>query len=459
MRPCHDTGEVVRAKLRAEAEELRLDLGYKGLYMRYAPMFNGSFPSLMRYWRDIGSASWLAIDSIRAHKLRTFLTLLGVIVGVASVVMVGAAIEGLGTYATDSTSKVFGGNTFLIAQVANAVSRSDYFAKLKENRPIRPDDLAYLEASTGGAIQYSAYNQRVEDIRRDTLRSEAASIVGVASVLPDMREINLSDGRFFTDQEERSAQDVAVIGSDAADTLFPSTCPVGHTVKIQGRTFQVVGVVDKVGSPFGRNQDNIAYIPFPVFVKMYGSTQSIAIFGRARPGTNLSVESALDVTRTALRTRFHARPGHSDRFDSLTPEAMQSFITQLLGMISAVVVPVTLISLVVGGIVIMNIMLVSVTERTHEIGVRKSVGARQIDIRRQFLIEAVILSGLGGTLGVALGGSLTLLLARVAGLTLTITIQYVVLGLTVSGVVGVVSGWYPAVRASRLDPIEALRAD
>ena len=414
---------------------------------------------MIYFCRNFGSAIWLAIDSVRAHKLRSFLTLLGVIVGVASVVMVGAAIEGLGTYASDSTSKVFGSNTFLIAQVANAVSRSEYFAKLKQNRPIRPDDLKYLKALTGDAILYSAYNQRVEDIRREMRRSEGASIIGVASVLPEMREIDVSNGRFFTDQEERSAQPVAVIGSDVADTLFPNTNPVGQSVTIQGRVFTVVGVQEKEGSPFGRSQDNIAYIPFPVFVRMYGSGQSIAIFARARPGTRLSVESALDVTRVALRARFHARPGQADRFDSLTPEAMQSFITQLLGMISAVVVPVTLISLVVGGIVIMNIMLVSVTERTHEIGVRKSVGARQADIRRQFLMEAVILSGVGGMLGVALGASLTMLLAKIADLTLTITLRYVVMGLTVSGIVGVVSGWYPAVRASRLDPIEALRAD
>ena len=413
----------------------------------------------LHYWRNVASASWLAVDSIRAHKLRAFLTLLGVIVGVASVVMVGAAIEGLGTYATESTSKVFGSNTFLIAQVANAVSRSEYFAKLKENRPIRPDDLTYLKALTGDRILYSAYNQRIEDIRRETARSEAASIVGVGAMLPELREISLADGRFFTDQEERSAAPVAVIGSEPADILFPNKSPLGHTVRIQGAIFTVVGVLEKMGSAFGRGQDNVAYIPFPVFVKMYGSGQSIAIFGRARPETGLSVQSALDVTRTALRARFHARPGHSDRFDSLTPEAMQSFITQLLAMISAVVVPITMISLVVGGIVIMNIMLVSVTERTHEIGVRKSVGARQADIRRQFLIEAVILAGVGGMIGVALGASLTMLLARVAGLTLTITTGYVALGLIVSGAVGVISGWYPAVRASRLDPIEALRAE
>ncbi len=422
-------------------------------------MFKGSLRSLMHYWRNVGSASWLAIDSVRAHKLRTFLTLLGVIVGVASVVMVGAAIEGLGTYATESTSKVFGSNTFLIAQVANAASRSEYFAKLKQNRPIRPDDLRYLKAMTGDSILYSAYNQRVEDIRHEKLRSEAASIFGVGSVLPDMREITLSEGRFFTEQEERSAQPVAIIGSEVGAALFPNTDPVGRTVTIQGLGFTVVGLMEKLGSAFGNNQDNVAYIPFPVFTKMYGSGQSIAIFGRSRPGTNLSVESALDITRVALRARFHARPGRADRFDSLTPDAMQSFIDQLVGMISAVVVPVTLISLVVGGIVIMNIMLVSVTERTHEIGVRRSLGARQIDIRRQFLIEAVILAGLGGVMGVGVGASLTMLLAKLAGLTLTITIQYVALGLAASGSVGVVSGWYPAARASRLDPVAALRAE
>jgi len=422
-------------------------------------MLHGSAAALMRYWRNVASACWLAIDSIWAHKLRTCLTLLGVIVGVASVVMVGAAIQGLGTYTTDSTSKVFGTNTFLIAQVASAVSRSDYFAKLKQNRPIRPEDLKYLKSLTGDTILYSAYNQRVEDIRREARRSEGASVIGVASVLSEMREINLSDGRFFTEQEERAAQPVAVIGSEVAEALFANAVPLGQTVRIQGREFTVVGVQEKEGSPFGRSQDNIAYIPFPVFLKMYGSGQSIAIFGRARPEANLSVESALDVARVALRTRFHARPGHADRFDSLTPEAMQSFISQLLGMISVVVVPVTLISLVVGGIVIMNIMLVSVTERTHEIGVRKSMGAREKDIRRQFLIEAVILAGLGGMIGVGLGAAFTMLLAKIADLTLTITAQYVVLGLVVSGAVGVVSGWYPARRASRLNPVDALRAE
>ena len=201
---------------------------------------------LIRSWNNFLNAFRLAMASIRAQKLRSFLTLLGVIIGVASVIMVGAAIEGLGTYATDSTSKVFGSNTFLIAQVVNAVSRSDYFAKLKQNRPIRPDDLTYLKATTGDLILYSAYTQRVEDIRHEVLRSEAATVYGVGAVLPDMRDMTLSDGRFFTEQEERSAQPVAVIGSEVGATLFPTTDPLGHMVTIKGLACTVVGVVEKL---------------------------------------------------------------------------------------------------------------------------------------------------------------------------------------------------------------------
>jgi putative ABC transport system permease protein len=422
-------------------------------------MIHRSFPGLVRFWYNLHTATGLAMSSIWAHKMRSFLTLLGVIIGVASVVMVGSAIEGLGTYAEESTSKVFGSKTFLIARVANAVSRTEFFEKLKRNRPIRMEDYKYLKAVTGDEILYSAYNQRTEDIKHEMLRTEDSQVYGVGAVMPDMREINLTDGRFFTDQEERSAQRVIVIGFDVATTLFPSSSAVGRIVKIRGLDFTVVGVQEKLGSSFGRSQDNVAYIPFTVFAKMAGPGQSIAVFGRARPETGLSVEDALDVTRVALRTRFHARPGQPDRFDTLTPEAMQSFINQVLGMISVVVVPVTMISLVVGGIVIMNIMLVSVTERTHEIGVRKSLGARQIDIRRQFLIEAVILAGVGGAMGVGLGAILTLIVAQAADLTLTITVPYILLALVVSSLVGIVSGFYPAVRAARLDPIEALRSE
>jgi putative ABC transport system permease protein len=187
--------------------------------------------------------------------------------------------------------------------------------------------------------------------------------------------------------------------------------------------------------------------------------RSLVFFGRARPGTGLRLLEALDITRVALRTRFRLGPGQPDRFDTVTPDSIRSFIDQILGLISAVIVPVTSMSLVVGGIVIMNIMLVSVTERTHEIGIRKSLGARMSDIRLQFLLEAVLLAAAGGLMGVLAGAGLAFLLARLFEISLRITPTYVFIALLVSSTVGIASGWYPARRASRLDPVVALRAE
>jgi putative ABC transport system permease protein len=230
-------------------------------------------------------------------------------------------------------------------------------------------------------------------------------------------------------------------------------------VRIEGVEFTVIGVQERLGSAFGRDQDNSIYIPVSAFDRLYGPGTGFALFGRPRPGTGLSLSDALDETRVVLRTRFHARPGQDDNFDVLTPDAIRGFIDQVLGMIAAIVVPVTLISLLVGGIVIMNIMLVSVTERTREIGVRKSLGARHGDVMMQILIEAVVLAGVGGALGTALGALVTLVLGRLFDISMHITVGYVVLALSVSTIVGVVSGWYPASRAARMDPVAALRAE
>ncbi len=413
----------------------------------------------VRQHYNLINAGSLAVASIRTHKLRSFLTLLGVIIGVASVILVGSAIEGLGAYAEESTAKVFGSNTYLIAQVAGPGSRKQYFERLKRNRPIRPEDYRYLTAATGDRVMYSVYRQRSEDVKHENLVYEDASILGASAVLPEMRDITLVEGRFFTEQEERAKQPVCVIGQDIRAALFPNSAALGRSLKLSGIDFEVIGVEDKMGSSFGRSMDNSVYIPYTLFVRLYGQSQSLSIFGKAKPDSGLSMEDALDITRVALRTRFHARPGQPDRFDNLTPDAMKSFIESILSIISAVIVPVTCISLVVGGIVIMNIMLVSVTERTHEIGVRKSLGARQTDIRLQFLLEAIILAAVGGLTGVALGAGVTELLAKVFDITLRITLPYVFLSVAVSSAVGITSGWYPAHRAARLDPVVALRAE
>jgi putative ABC transport system permease protein len=404
----------------------------------------------------------MAIDSIRSHKLRSFLTLLGVIIGVASVILVGAAIAGLGVYAEQSTSKAFGSESFLVAQIVaqGRMNRRQYFDKVKRNKPIRNDDARFLEAVNGDTVLYSPYRQHVSDIKRDNQTSEDASILGVSAAMADIRDIGVTDGRFFTAGEEHSRPYVAVIGDTVRNTLFPGDASaLGGIVRIEGIEFTVVGVLERVGSVFGRDQDNCAYVPTTAFDRLYGPGTGFALFGRPRPSSGLTLDQALDETRVALRTRFHTRPGQDDNFDTLTPDAIRGFIDQVLGMIAAVVVPVTCISLVVGGIVIMNIMLVSVTERTREIGVRKSLGARHGDIMLQILIEAVVLASLGGALGVGLGAAATAVLGSVFGLSLHITAGYVALSLAVSGIVGIASGWYPAAHAARLDPVVALRSE
>jgi putative ABC transport system permease protein len=421
-----------------------------------------SNPGRIRSWSNFQNAFRLAMDSIRAQKLRSFLTLLGVIIGVASVIMVGAAIEGLGVYAEESTAKAFGSESFLVAQIAatGRLSRREYFEKIKRNKPIHTDDERFVEALAGDRVLYSPYRQHTSDVKRDNLICEDSSILGSASAMADIRDIGVVDGRFFTDQEDRSRAFVAVIGDTVRTTLFPGdTSPLNQIVRIEGIEFKVIGVQERLGSSFGRDLDNSIYIPASAFNRMYGPGNGFALFGRPRPGSGLDLDGALDETRVVLRTRFHTRPGQPDNFDTLTPDAIRGFIDQVLGMIAAVVVPVTCISLVVGGIVIMNIMLVSVTERTREIGIRKAVGALHSDIMTQILIEAVVLASVGGAMGVALGAVVTAVLGQVFELSLHITAGYVLLSLAVSSVTGIVSGWYPASRAAKLDPVVALRAE
>ena len=415
----------------------------------------------MNLTSNLWTAISLALDSIRAHKLRSFLTLLGVIIGVASVILVGAAIDGLGVYAQNITAKAFGSDSFLVAQIASVgrLTSRQLADKQRRNKRIRPDDVEYLRASTGDEILYSPYAQHTDDVKGNNQVYEGASILGVSATLPNMRDVPVEDGRFFTDTEETMRKPVAVIGQDIRDMLFPGVTPIGRTIRVAGTEFTIIGLLEKQGSSFGRSLDNPVYIPVTVYYGMYGSQRGTAVFGKARNGTGLNMDAALDITRTALRSHFHAQPGQDDNFDTLTPDSVRSFVDSILGVIAAVVVPVTSISLVVGGIVIMNIMLVSVTERTREIGIRKSLGARQADIMLQFLIESVILSLAGGLIGLLSGSLAATGLSALFGATLKVTIGYVALSIFVSSAVGIISGWYPARRAARLDPVAALRAE
>lgn len=411
------------------------------------------------FWYNFITSFGLAVDSIRAHKLRSFLTLLGVIIGVGSVILVGAAIDGLGTYAEESTAKAFGGETFLVAQVTNASSRKEFFDKLKNHQRIDWSDLVYLEEVTGDRILYSPYSNRMADIKRGSEIYEDCAVSGSFANLPEIRDVNVAQGRFFTEQEDNARQQVGIIGYDIAERLFPGANPLGKTVTIRGREFTVIGVQEKLGSAFGRSQDNGIFIPYRTLTRIWGPERNISVFGKPRPESGLTLDEALDVTRVALRVRFKQKPSELDKFDTLTPDAIRGFIENIMSLISAVVVPVTAISLLVGGIVIMNIMLVSVTERTKEIGIRKALGARQGDIRLQFLLESALLAAVGGAMGILFGAALTMIIGKAFELTMSITVFYVALSLGVSSIVGIVSGLYPAVRAAKLDPVEALRAE
>ena len=416
--------------------------------------------SSFRY--DITTATSLAWDSLRSHKMRSFLTLLGIMIGVASVILVGAAIDGLGLYAEDSTAKAFGSESFLVGQVVMVgnLTRRQLFEKQKYNHTFQAPERNYLEVNEGSNLMVSPYRNQSSDTRRDNLTSEDTTVIGVSAEMAEIRDIGITEGRFFTPTEDHSGAYVAVIGDDLRKNLFPDgSSPLGKTFKIQDLDFLVIGVLERLGSSFGRSQDNSAYIPVSIFNRLFGPGISQAMFLRPRPESGLNLAQAVDLTRSALRTHFHQKPGEADRFDVLTPDAVRGFIDQLLGMVALVVVPVTMISLVVGGIVIMNIMLVSVTERTREIGIRKALGAKHADIMRQILLEALILASAGGAAGVAGGALLTAILSASFAVPLRVPPFYVGLSVFVSGAVGMISGWYPAKRAARLDPIVALRAE
>ncbi|MDX2269844.1 MAG: ABC transporter permease [Bryobacter sp.] len=409
------------------------------------------------FWTNLS----LAWQSIRAHRLRSFLTLLGVVIGVASVILVGAGIEGLGVTAEETTSKAFGTESYLVAQIANVgrLTPKQRAEKLRKNRQLQRTDLVYLREATGDSVLYSPYLQRADDVKRNEQTMEGCSISGVSSTLEQIRDVAIADGRFFTEQEDQNKAFVAVIGDEIRTTLFPGTSPLGKTVRIRGYDFTIIGVQEKLGSTFGRSQDNGVFMPDTTFEKLYGPARSMGIFARARPGTDLTLEEALDETRGAMRVRNRLSPKQEDNFDFLTPDSIRGFVDSILGTIRVAVVPVTLISLVVGGIVIMNIMLVSVTERTKEIGIRKSLGARRGDILSQILTESLFLSVSGGLIGLGLAYLVVLGATSTFDIKMKVTLPYVALALFASTGVGLVSGWYPARRAASLDPVEALRAE
>jgi putative ABC transport system permease protein len=396
----------------------------------------------------------IAIDSIWHHKLRSVLTLLGIIIAIASVVTVGGAIEGLGAFAWNQLSSAFASNTFLVARVVRASSREEFEKKLKNNKPIYIEDMQAVEAHCDGCEAISPMMQGTDTVKRGSRISYDVTVSGVSVDMPKIQTLDLAQGRFISGSEVSHANYSAVIGSQINEELFGPVDALGKEIRIGADNFTVIGVAEPRGSMRGQSLDKNVYMPYSTFLKKYGTRQSIAF--QVRAPSDATLQSTVDEVRQTLRMRRKLKPSKDDTFDMLTSSAIQETIGNIIGMISSVIIPITAIGLIVGGIVVMNIMLVSVTERTVEVGMRKAVGAKRSDILMQFMVESALLTTIGGLFGLGLAKIICVIIEIKAGFPMHITIGYVLLSILVSGGVGMISGIYPAYRASKLSPIVAL---
>jgi len=414
------------------------------------PVKSSRQPSRAAFWE----AATIAVDSIWSHKMRSILTLVGIIIGVASVVTVGGAIEGLGTYVTTRLTSTFGSNTFMVSRIARQHVSEEEWEKLSKRKRLNADDMRAIEERCADCEALSTNLRWRDDAKFGNRTFYDASINGVTSDLPRLQQLDIHEGRFLSSFDVDHARPIAVIGADIREEFFASVEPLGKEIKIGGDSFFVIGVEKRNGTFFGQSLDNTIYIPYTTFLKKYGSRQSISV--KIKSPSAEAMQSTQDEVRLIMRSRHKLRPKEEDDFDILASTTIQENIGQFTGAIAAVVTPITLISLVVGGIVIMNIMLVTVTERTREIGLRKSVGARRKDILLQFLVESSLLASFGGLFGLLLAYAISFTIRSTTPIPMDITAGYILLALVASGGIGLLFGIYPAYKAAKLDPIVAL---
>jgi putative ABC transport system permease protein len=402
----------------------------------------------------------LAASSIISHKLRSFLTLLGVIFGVATVIIVVSLIEGFNKYVDEKIADI-GTNAFSIQKFSiedfSSVERLE--EARRRNRDIRVEDYQALKELKGEYIdEVGATAGTAGEIKYENIKLFEVSIQGVSSNIPEINRTDIAEGRSFTNIDDEHNQLVCVIGADVAEKFFAKkTTPLEEFIKVDGRPLKVIGVAKAQGSVFGQSRDKFIMMPLSTFLMAYGARRSLQL--KITSVNETAYENAIDQVHATLRTRRKLDPSEADNFGIITPGAINGLREKIFGTIQLVAVGVTSIALVVGGIVIMNIMLVSVTERTKEIGIRKSLGARQSDILKQFLVESVALSFMGGSLGVLFAFMIAKLVETLTPIPTSLPLMAVAVALFVSGSVGLISGIYPAWRAAKLDPIVALRAD
>ena len=405
----------------------------------------------MNFWEALASA----LHSLRGSKLRSFLTLLGIIVAVTSIIAVVTVIQGLNSKVSELVTGR-GADVFVLDQIGTSEAFSSQAMIEAMSRPELTAEDAEAPSREGTTLAYVAAEVATrEDVWGGSRKVEDMNINGVGPEYPYLSTFEIARGRHLSPLEIDRARPVAVIGEDVSVELFPTSDPLGETIRIRGRHFQVIGVAKPQGSTFGVTQDDFVVIPLEAWQKIFSRRMSVSISIKA--GNPDDIQSSIDEARMIMRTRHDLRPSEPDDFGFMTTQELLDLYRKITTGIYSALVGLVAISLVIGGIVVMNIMLVAVTERTREIGIRKAIGARGSDIMRQFLTEAVILSALGGLTGVALGFGIAILISQVTPLPYALKWWSIALGIGVSSLVGIVFGIYPAAKASRLDPIEALR--
>jgi len=408
----------------------------------------------VRKSQSIREPALIALQTMRAHKLRSFLVLLGVILSVSTLILVVALISGMNQYFAERVANL-GSNVFIINKLGIISDSAAYVKAVRRNRDISWDDFEALRDGLKLPKNVGVQVNRTGNVRSEKQNLEDVTIRGVTANMGEMDVEEPATGRYISETDNDHHAMVGMIGSEVAEKLFSETDPLGKTIIIDGQEVTVVGVGKPLGNVFGQSQDTYVYLPIESWMKLYGRQKSLSINIQAR-GAEWMAQTR-EEARVLMRARRHLGPNEKDNFGIVASEGLMDLWKNLTGTLASGMVGLVSIFLVIGGVVIMNVMLASVTERTREIGIRKSLGARRGDILMQFMVESTVMAMVGGAIGVLVAWILAVVVRNATPVPMSVPVLAVVGSIAMSSAVGVFFGVYPARKAARLDPIEALR--